>query len=222
MAHRPEIQVTLQNPVMAGPLMSTLPSLWASILARQVAAGLLKGVAVPGEIDATQRGMPYNVTTEMDLKLWSIAAKAEQYRNLLLETPPEVLAKRYRQRELPDFGLTAFLAEYGHRGAAEIDVGVPRWAENPTPLFAALAGYLRVSDPKTAPDVRFARAAAEAEEDFDLLVGRAVQSRPLRPAVAGYLLAGRGPSPASGSCRSSSGCTRSARSGDSFCRREKS
>ena len=58
--------------------MSTLPSLWASILARQVAAGLLKGVAVPGEIDATQRGMPYNVTTEMDLKLWSIAAKGEQ------------------------------------------------------------------------------------------------------------------------------------------------
>jgi rifampicin phosphotransferase len=82
----------LQDPVMTAPLMSLLPPLWASILARPVAAGLLKGVAVPGEIDATQRGMPYNVTTEMDLKLWSITAKAEQYRNLLLETPPKVLA----------------------------------------------------------------------------------------------------------------------------------
>jgi rifampicin phosphotransferase len=99
-----------------------------------------------------------------------------------------VLAKRYRQGELPEFGLTAFLAEYGHRGAAEIDVGVPRWAEDPTALFAALAGYLRVNDPETAPDVRFARAAADAEEGLDLLVGRAVRSRPLRAAVAGFLL----------------------------------
>ena len=179
----------LQDPVMTAPLMSLLPPLWASILARPVAAGLLKGVAVPGEIDATQRGMPYNVTTQMDLKLLSITAKAEQYRNLLLETPPEVLAKRYRQGALPEFGLTAFLAEYGHRGAAEIDVGVPHWAEDPTAVFAALAGYLRVNDPETAPDVRFARAAAaEAEQGLDLLVGRAVRSRPLRAAVAGFLL----------------------------------
>jgi hypothetical protein len=124
------------------------------ILARPVAARLLKGVAVPGEIDATQRGMPYNVTTEMDLKLWSIASKAEQHRDLLLETPPDVLATRYRLGELPEFGLTAFLAEYGHRGAAEIDVGVPRWAEDPTALFAALGGYLQVNDPETTPDVR--------------------------------------------------------------------
>jgi rifampicin phosphotransferase len=98
------------------------------------------------------------------------------------------VAKRYRQGELPEFGLTAFLAEYGHRGAAEIDVGVPRWAEDPTALFAALAGYLRVNDPETAPYVRFARAAADAEEGLDLLVGRAVRSRPLRAAVAGFLL----------------------------------
>jgi pyruvate,water dikinase len=187
-ADRIAVAAHLQDPVMAGPLMSTLPPLWASILARQVAAGLLKGVAAPGEIDATQRGMPYNVTTEMDLKLWSIASKAERHRDLLLQTPPEVLAKRYRQGELPEFGLTAFLAEYGHRGAAEIDVGVPRWAEDPTALFAALAGYLRVNDPGTAPDVRFARAAAEAEQSLDQLVGRAVRSQPLRAALAGFLL----------------------------------
>ena len=178
----------LQDPVMSGPLMSLLPPLWASILAREVGAGLLKGVAGPGEIDATQRGMPYNVTTEMDLKLWSIASNAEQYRDLLLKTPPDVLATRYRLGELPEFGLTAFLAEYGHRGAAEIDVGVPRWAEDPTPLFAALAGYLRVTDSDTAPDIRFARAAAEADESLDLLVGRALRSRPLRAAMAGFLL----------------------------------
>jgi phosphohistidine swiveling domain-containing protein len=187
-ADRIALAAHLQDPVMSGPLMSLLPPLWASILAREVAAGLLKGVAVPGEIDATQRGMPYNVTTEMDLKLWSIASNAEQYRDLLLKTPPDVLATRYRLGELPEFGLTAFLAEYGHRGAAEIDVGVPRWAEDPTPLFAALAGYLRVTDSDTAPDLRFARAAAEADESLDLLVGRALRSRPLRAATAGFLL----------------------------------
>ena len=54
-------------------------------------------------------------------------------------------------------------------------------------ILAASAGIYGSAIPRHAPDVRFARAAAEAEEDLDLLVGRAVQSRP-RPAVAGYLL----------------------------------
>jgi rifampicin phosphotransferase len=212
----------LQDPVVTAPMMSLLPPLWASILARPIAAGLLKGVAAPGEIDATQRGMPYNVTTEMDLKLWSIASKAEQHRNLLLQTPPEVLAKRYRQGELPEFGLTAFLAEYGHRGAAEIDVGVPRWAEDPTALFAALAGYLRVDDPERLPMSGSHAPPRRPKKAWTCSsagpYGAALSGRPWR----GSCSAGRGHYRDSGSCRSSSGCTRSARFGDSFCKPEQS
>src|SRR5690606_16130589 len=101
---------------------------------------------------------------------------------------PEELARRHLAGELPEFGLTDFLRRYGHRGAAEIDVGVPRWAEDPTPVVAALAGYLRITDPDQGPDRRFRRAAAEAEEALDRLVGRAARTRPLRATLAGFLL----------------------------------
>ncbi len=178
----------LQDADMLAPMMRTLPPLWASLLARGVADGLLQGVSEPGELDSIQRGMPYNVTTEMDLALWAVAESAAPYRELIRETAPSELATRYRNGELPEFGLAAFLDQYGVRGAAEVDVGVARWGEDPTAVFAALAGYLQVTDPDQAPPARFARAAAEAEESLDRLVGRATRTRPLRAGLAGFLL----------------------------------
>ncbi|HLT60326.1 MAG TPA: PEP/pyruvate-binding domain-containing protein [Microlunatus sp.] len=169
-------------------LLDLLPPLWTSLTAKAAAAALLRGVAEPAEIEATQRGMPHNPTTEMDLRLWDVSVRAREHRELLLDTPPEELARRHLAGELPEFGLTDFLRRYGHRGAAEIDVGVPRWAEDPTPVFAALAGYLRITDPDQGADRRFRRAAAEAEEALDRLVGRAARTRPLRATLAGFLL----------------------------------
>jgi pyruvate,water dikinase len=55
-------------------------------------------------------------------------------------------------------------------------------------VFAAIAGYLRVTDPEQAPDRRFARAAAEAVVKIDELVRRARRTRPVRARVAGFLL----------------------------------
>ena len=178
----------MQDADMMAPMMRSLPPLWASLVARGVADGLLRGVSEPGELDSIQRGMPYNVTTEMDLALWSVAESAGQHRELLLNTAPAVLAARFRNGELPEFGLTAFLDQYGVRGAAEVDVGVARWAEDATAVFAALAGYLQVTDPEQAPPARFARAANEAEASLDQLIGRATRTRPLRAALAGFLL----------------------------------
>ncbi|GAB3758986.1 PEP/pyruvate-binding domain-containing protein [Microlunatus parietis] len=177
-----------QDWVLGGPMMALLPPLYAGLSSSRIAAALLGPIAGPGEIDATQRGMPYNVTTEMDLRLWQVAQSARAHRDLFRATAPVELSRRFRAGELPEIGLGRFLESYGHRGAAEIDVGVARWAEDPAPLFAAIAGYLRVEDPEQGPDVRFARAAAEAEQSLDLLVGRALRTRPLRGALAGWLL----------------------------------
>lgn len=177
-----------QDEVLLGPMMRLLPPLYAGLSSSRIAAGLLGPVAGPGDVDATQRGMPYNVTTQMDLQLWQVAQNARPYRELFGETAPEELARRFQAGELPEIGLGGFLAAYGHRGAAEVDVGVPRWADDPTPLFAAIAGYLRVDDPDQGPDRRFARAGTEAEEALDRLVGRAMRTRPVRAALAGFLL----------------------------------
>ncbi len=178
----------LQGTFLRVGMRDMLAPIYAGLLARQAAIMLLAGVAAESEIDETLRGVPHNVTTGMDLALWTVAAAATEHRDLLLHTPPAELATRYRTGALPDIGLDGFLRTYGHRGAAEVDVGLPRWAEDPTPVFAAIAGYLRVEDPEQAPDRRFARAAADAETKIVELVDRARRSRPLRAACAGFLM----------------------------------
>jgi pyruvate,water dikinase len=69
-ADRIQEAAVAQDVVLGGPMTRMLPPLYAGLLSSRIAAGLLGPVAGPGEVDATQRGMPYNVTTEMDLDLW--------------------------------------------------------------------------------------------------------------------------------------------------------
>ncbi|MEV0308384.1 PEP/pyruvate-binding domain-containing protein [Nonomuraea fuscirosea] len=163
-------------PLTAGMIVGTLP------------AALLKGVATDEELDTVLGGMPYNVTTQMDLKLWGLAVRAREHRDLFLGTPPEDLAAMYFAGGLPDIGMAGFLAAYGMRAAAEIDVGVPRWADDPAPLFATIANYLRVEDPAQAPDVRFKAAAARAERMIETLSRRARRRRPIRGRLAAFFM----------------------------------
>jgi phosphohistidine swiveling domain-containing protein len=163
-------------PIVAGMLAATLPG------------HLLKGVATPAEIQTVLGGMPHNVTIEMDLALWRLATGADAHRELLLTTPPDELAARWRDGTLPDIGLTGFLRTYGHRGVAEVDLGVPRWDEDPAPVLAMIVNYLRLTDPEQAPDLRFQRAAATAEATLDDVVRRARRRRPVRGRIAGFLL----------------------------------
>ena len=86
----------------------------------------------PGELNATLTGMPHNVTTRMDLQLWSVAEAAGAHRELVVSTDPEELAGGLIGGELPEFGLRAFLEEYGIRGSAAIDAG-PRWGRGRHP-----------------------------------------------------------------------------------------
>ncbi len=115
----------LQGTFMRVAMRDMLPPIYAGLIARQAAIVLLAGVAAESEIDETLRGMPHNVTTGMDLALWKLAAAAAPHRDLLLHTAPAELAARYRAGALPDIGLDGFLRTYGHRGAAEVDVGLP-------------------------------------------------------------------------------------------------
>jgi pyruvate,water dikinase len=160
----------------------------AGILSAAAAAPLLKGIATETEVRTVLGGMPHNVTIEMDLALWHLAAGATEHRDLLLATPPAELAARYHAGTLPEIGLSRFLGEYGHRAAAEIDVGVPRWDEDPAPVFAAIANYLLLTDAEQAPDRRFQRAAAEAEAMLTELIRRARRRRPVRALLAGFFM----------------------------------
>lgn len=151
-------------------------------------APLLKGIASDDEVRTVLAGMPHNVTIEMDLALWEVSRRAQPHRDLLLGTPPEELAAAHLGGELPDVGMTAFLDRYGVRSVGEVDVGVPRWSEDPTPVFAMLANHLRVTDPEQAPDRRFERAAERAEAMRDTLTRRARRRHPVRGRLAGFFL----------------------------------
>ncbi|HCB59953.1 MAG TPA: phosphoenolpyruvate synthase, partial [Arthrobacter bacterium] len=99
---------------------------------------------------------------------------------------PAELAQDFRAFLLPavlQAGLARFMGQYGHRAVAEIDVGMPRWSDDPTHILGVLANYLRLADSALAPDIQFSNAAEEAEACVDRLVAQARSRGRLRGAV---------------------------------------
>lgn len=121
------------------------------------------------------RGLPYNVTTEMDLALWDVARAIQQDSSslaTLTEWSAANLARAYLAGTLPSLVQTsvgAFLDRYGMRGVGEIDFGRPRWREDPTHVFQMVRNYLQITDPALAPDALFRRGAQAAEEAIEAL-----------------------------------------------------
>jgi phosphohistidine swiveling domain-containing protein len=128
------------------------------------------------------RGLPRNVTTEMDLALWEAAqairanaAAADLFRQL--EVP--ALARRYLDGALPAIAQNAvarFMDRYGMRGVGEIDLGQPRWREDPTTTLHTLQSYLQI-DPQFAPDAVFARSQRAAHDALEKLAAQARRQR---------------------------------------------
>jgi pyruvate,water dikinase len=165
---------------LLGKVMSTaLPGLLAM---RLIESWLVKWLNEPrGGVLPLARSLPNNVTTSMDLELWSVAKsiQADPESRLIMSTrsTPE-LVEAYRGQILPppaQAAVASFLQHYGMRGPVEIDIGRPRWRDDPTAVFETLRGYLSISDPDAAPDVLFARGAREADRaacDYAALIRR--------------------------------------------------
>jgi pyruvate,water dikinase len=164
-----------------GPAMlGNLPAIMGGGLGLHAYAGKLLGKwATRAELQTVLRGLPYNVTTEMDLELWKLAQQIRAdapTAQVLLSAPPDQLARGYQAGTLPatlQQGLAQFVQVYGHRAVAEIDMGLPRWSEDPTHILGVLANYLQLTNPELAPDVQFQRGAREAEAMVEELTRRA-------------------------------------------------
>jgi rifampicin phosphotransferase len=124
------------------------------------------------------RGLPNNVTTEMDLVLWKTASSIRQdpdSSRAFLESDARTLAARYLNGTLPEsaqMAVAEFMKRYGMRGLAEIDMGQLRWREEPTSVMQTLQSYLQIPEEK-APDVLFAKGAQAAELAIDRLAAQA-------------------------------------------------
>ncbi|MGH8903412.1 MAG: PEP/pyruvate-binding domain-containing protein, partial [Egibacteraceae bacterium] len=161
------------------PVIANLaPLMAAGVGSLGLAFKLLGRKATGDERDAVRRALPHNPTTQMDLALGALGTRLradDASVRALRDQSPEQLAAAYREQVLPaplQQGLAAFLHAYGHRGVAEIDLGLPRWADDPAHLLGALANYLRPSDGQPTPDAQFQDAAERAEALVDELAQR--------------------------------------------------
>lgn len=120
------------------------------------------------------RSLPGNVTTGMDLTLADLAAQLRadpESRDLLTSADPNRLATRFLAGELPpraQRAVAGFLDTYGMRGVAEIDLGAPRWRDDPTPVFQTLGGYIAADD-QPHPRALHAAGANAAEAAIERL-----------------------------------------------------
>ena len=175
-------------------IAATLPGPAVGYLLLAAARRLLRGIAEPRELEAVLRGLPNNVTTEMDLELWQLAVSVganDASREVFLAHGPAELAASYAAGALPavaQTGLRGFLDRYGHRAVAEIDLGMPRWSEKPDHILGMISNYLHVEDPEQAPDRQFARAEEHAEARIRDLVERTRAQSRLRARAVEFCL----------------------------------
>lgn len=144
---------------------------WLRVLANQLPEAMIEKNqnGWPELVLEITRGLPGNPTTEMDLALWHIARAIRKNEALAAEFErysPAQLAARYSAGEMQPGGrelIDRFLARYGGRGLAEIDMGRARWIEEPLHIFEVLSGYLGIEEGEQAPDIVFARGAEAAD-----------------------------------------------------------
>ncbi|WP_434428109.1 phosphoenolpyruvate synthase [Nannocystis pusilla] len=138
------------------------------------------------DVEALQRGLVGNVTTEMDLRVGDLADLARPYPELRTALEHVRPGELHTLRALPGgpaFGdaLAAFLARFGMRGQAEIDIGRPRWADDPGLLLTSIRGMAAHGDAPGQHRKHFAGLQAEAEAAAARLVAAA-------PALARWIV----------------------------------
>jgi phosphohistidine swiveling domain-containing protein len=162
------------------------PVMLAGMLSFALARRLLGELASESECQIVLGGSPTNPTTRMNLALWRISQEIRAdatSRQLLQSMPAERLAQDYQQGRLPALlqqGLASFLQEYGHQSVCELDLGVPRWSEDPTYVLDLLTGYLEMEGSAHAPDLQLQRAGRSAHSMIATLAQRAGQKHWLR------------------------------------------
>ncbi len=163
----------------------------AGAIAQGFAEFLLRGRATADELQVAMKGLPGSTTVEMTLDLWDLAAALRsdgEIVEVVLDSPAEALASAYLERRLPSqlqVGLNRYLDRHGHRAVAEIDLGLPRWSEDPAFLIGVLANYFRAPPGSFTPDVARKDTAANGEA---MAADLAKRGGVLRRASVGWLL----------------------------------
>lgn len=183
-AHLAEAERLLQNCLRLAFRVS--PVMLAGMQSFALARRLLGDLASESECQIVLGGSPMNPTTQMNLALWKLAEAVRADATslyLLRQTPAEQLAQQYQHGQLPaplQQSVARFLQEYGHQSVCELDLGVPRWSEDPTYVLDLLTSYLEVEESTFTPDLQLHHAEEAAQTMITELALRARHTSHLR------------------------------------------
>ncbi|MTI71853.1 MAG: pyruvate, phosphate dikinase [Firmicutes bacterium] len=106
------------------------------------------------DLNKVRQSIPNNPTTEMGMALLQLSKK---YKNENREPSPN-------DNEIKDF-----LNKYGHRSSIEIDIGLPRWKEDPSYVIELINSYISSGKINSKID-KFYKGMKEAEEALNRIV----------------------------------------------------
>jgi pyruvate,water dikinase len=130
-------------------VVDQLPAVYAEELAKVVAERLLeRWLGTSAGFEPARRWLPHDPTVAMGAELARLARDHAAAGTEPSPTSPEV---------------AEFLAAYGHRAPdREIDLGLPRLADDPTYVVELIRGYIRSGEPRQAL-ARFQTGSAQAQ-----------------------------------------------------------
>jgi len=140
-------------------------------------ANLLRLIGGPEALE-TMRSLDGNVTTEMDLALWSAAEAIRAdaaSTDAVLGAPAGEVAATYLVGGLPTVAQRAigrFLDAYGIRGVGEIDLGRPRWRDDPSGAIVSLQAYVALPADAAGPAADYAEGKEVARAATERLAAR--------------------------------------------------
>lgn len=136
-------------------------------------------------------GLSNSTTVALNIDLWTLSrlvvADSASYQSLR-DGRPEELRDAFQAGHLPPAlmtGLANYLDLHGHRAVFEVDLGLPRWSEDPAHLLTSLKNYLREDADRLNPTSMHARSVATAMSTRTAVLARV---GPLRRRIVRALL----------------------------------
>jgi len=152
-------------------MLDQMPAVYGELLVRGIAERLVKRwVGKTSDFEPVRRWLPHDPTVAMGAALARLARDCAAHGVEPSPSGPEV---------------TEFLAAYGHRAPdREIDLGLPRLADDPGYVVEMIHRYLRSADP-AEPLARFQTGSRRAQAVAKELVG---ETRRHRGRLAAWIL----------------------------------
>jgi pyruvate,water dikinase len=130
-----------------------VPCLLPAIISLKILEKMAKN---PMDALALTRAVESNPTTEMNIKLWKLTVLIREHDStlkLFKNETTENLITIYKNKSFDQdiqLALEEFFRIYGCRGIGEIDLGRPRWSDQPEIILEQIKNYLKIINPDKA------------------------------------------------------------------------